>query len=131
MREGFEEAGGLPGRGVLEPLVPFLEEQAEVVAQFRKFDETGLRRGELGRGDGPRLAAGAAALVPLTEDHREFTQGKTEGQGASDEKYPSLRRLRINPVVVRGTFGPGKHTHAFVVPQGVGTDPRAPRQLSG
>lgn len=131
MREGFEEAGGLPGRGVLEPLVPFLEEQAEVVAQLREFDETGLRRGELGRGNGPHLAAGAAALVPLTKDHREFAQGKAEGQGASDETDSSERRFRIDPVVVRGTFGPGQHTHAFVVPQGIGTDPCAPRQFSG
>lgn len=131
MREGFEKTGGLPDRGVLEPLVPFLEQKAKIVAQLREFGETGLGRGELGRGNGPHLPAGAAALVPFTEDHREFAQGKAEGQGASDEKHPSERRLRIDPVVVRGTFGPGQHTHAFVVPQGVGTDPRPPRQFSG
>jgi len=127
----FEEVGGSARGCRLEPLVPGLEEGAQVVAKFRELDQADLGGGELFRGEGPDLPAGRSALLPFPEHQGEFSQGEPEGQGPPDQQDAGEGRLGIDPVVVLRSGGPGEDAHALVVPQGVGADPGAAREFPG
>ena len=128
--ERVEQAGALPLRRRRQPCVPVVDRPRQRVAQARHVAKPFVELLQFRGRQFPDAAARGAAPGPGPQHVGQFPDREPDRQRAPHHADAVERFRRVDAIAVGAPRRPRDQAGPFVMAQGVGADPRQPRQLS-
>ena len=105
-------------------LITGIDQTSERITHARQFVDAQLQVCDPGAGHRPGLVAGVGSTLGQVQQVLDVVEGEPELLSAFDEAHHSHRVGGIGAIPRAGPLGFGQQAAAFVVPQGLGVDPR-------